>query len=249
MSAEIFHLRGISQRYGQLQVLDDVHLSVHDGETLGLIGPNGAGKTSLLNIASGFSRPRAGRVVFRNRDVTRLGPARRARLGMVRSFQSSRIFPEHSIRHNLGLALRAHDRRAYAWLLGATAMRSSLDEADAMIERSLFRGRGDTLASALSYGEQRLLDLLISLAQRPALLLLDEPTAGLSKQEAADAMALLRAAHGRSAVVLVSHDLDLVFEHCDRIAVLNLGVLTAIDTPESIRRHEGARQAYLGSVT
>ena len=246
MKDPLLRLQAVSQHFGGLRVLDGVSLSVRHGETLGLIGPNGAGKTSLLNIASGFIRPRAGRVLFKARDITRLTPAKRARLGLARGFQSSRIFPGHTIRHNLALALRAGDARAHAWLAGRRPLQSSLEQADEIIGRSLFRGRGDTVAGTLSYGEQRLLDLLISLAQRPGLLLLDEPTAGLSKQEAADAMALLRAAQGGSAIMLVSHDLDLVFDHCDRIAVLNLGTLTAVDTPEAIRRHEGAQQAYLG---
>ncbi len=247
MKPALLHLRGISQSFGSLQVLRGIDLSIAAGETLGLIGPNGAGKTSLLNIASGFSRPRAGRVCFQERDITRLGASRRARLGIMRSFQSSRIFPQHSIRHNLGLALRTVRGGAYAWMGGSAALRESLEQADSLIAHSLFRGRGDAPAGALSYGEQRLLDLLISLAPRPPLLLLDEPTAGLSRQEAADAMALLRSAHGSSTAVLVSHDLDLIFEYCDRIAVLNLGELAALGTPEEVRRHEGAQRAYLGS--
>lgn len=248
MSHALLQLQAISQSFGQLQVLNKLSLSVLEGETLGLIGPNGAGKTSLLNIASGFSKPRAGRVVFKERDITRLGPAQRARLGITRSFQSSHIFPQHTIQDNLGLALRAGDRRAYTWLGGTKALQSSLEQAHGIIERSLFKGRGLTFAGELSYGEQRLLDLLISLSQQPRLLLLDEPTAGLSSQEAADAMALLQAEHGKTTIVLVSHDLDLVFDHCDRIAVLNLGELTALDTPAEVRIHEGARQAYLGAV-
>ena len=248
MTPTVLELQSISQSFGSLQVLDNVSLSLAAGETLGLIGPNGAGKTSLLNIASGFAQPRKGQVIFKQHNIARLGPAQRARLGIVRSFQSSHIFPQHDIRHNLALALRANDARAYAWMGLSAAMRSSLEQADDIIGQSLFRSRGQTLAGELSYGEQRLLDLLISLAQRPELLLLDEPTAGLSRQEAADAMALLRAAHNQSAIVLVSHDLDIVFGHCDRIAVLNLGALTAVGAPDIVRQHEGARRAYLGSM-
>lgn len=246
MSTVLLELQGISQRFGPLQVLDKLCLPVLTGETLGLIGPNGAGKTSLLNIASGFSKPRTGHVIFKGQDITHLGPPRRARLGIMRSFQSSQIFPQHSIRHNLALALRAGNTKAYTWLGSSVPLQTSLALADDIIEHSLFHRRSHRLAGELSYGERRLLDLLISLAQEPELLLLDEPTAGLSKQQAADAMTLLRDIHGKSTVVLVSHDLDLVFEYCDRIAVLNLGELAALDTPGAIRRHEGAQQAYLG---
>ncbi|MGB6102591.1 MAG: ABC transporter ATP-binding protein [Pusillimonas sp.] len=248
MSHVLLQLQAVSQRFGQLQVLAGLSLSVLAGETLGLIGPNGAGKTSLLNIATGFSRPRTGQVLFKEKDITRLGPARRARLGIIRSFQSSHIFPQHTIQENLALSLRARDKGAYTWLGSSRVLRDSLAQAAQIVERSLFQGRGHERASSLSYGEQRLLDLLISLARQPELLLLDEPTAGLSKQEAVDAMALLQAMRSQSTIVLVSHDLDLVFEHCDRIAVLNLGELTALDTPEAIRRHEGAQQAYLGGA-
>ncbi|MCQ9616687.1 ATP-binding cassette domain-containing protein [Paenalcaligenes niemegkensis] len=248
MSTTLLQLHEISQRFGKLHVLDQLTLSVHAGETLGLIGPNGAGKTSLLNIASGFSKPYAGKVLFKNQDITRLDPAQRARLGLMRSFQSSQIFPQHTIQHNLALALRACTSKAYTWLGRPGPLRDSLEQADDIVASSLFGGRNDVVAGTLSYGEQRLLDLLISVAQHPQMLLLDEPTAGLSKQEAADAMALLAGLHHQSTVVLVSHDLDLVFEHCDRIAVLNLGRLTAVDTPEAIRRHEGAQTAYLGGA-
>jgi len=244
----LLRLRAVSQHFGALCVLNQIHLDIYPGDTLGLIGPNGAGKTSVLNVASGFSRTHTGSVEFQGRDIRHLTPAQRARRGLLRGFQSSQIFPQHSIRHNLALALRARAPGAYAGLLGSKPLRASLEHAEAILAQSLFRGRGDILAHALSYGEARLLDLLLCLAPAPALLLLDEPTAGLSNAEAHAAMTLLQALRGASTVVLVSHDLDLVYAHCPRIAVLNLGELLVVDTRERVRAHAGARAAYLGGV-
>lgn len=242
----LLSLQNISKRFGALQVLDDISFDVMPGETLGLIGPNGAGKTSLLNILNGFSRADTGRLLLAGKNITGLSPEKRARLGMARCFQSSHVFPEHSLIDNLAFSIRAAQGGAWRLFDPGGSLARSRAQAAGMLAQTLFREQMQLPAKALSYGGRRLLDLLITLAGEPELLLLDEPTAGLSRAESTEAMQLLQRFCAHSTRLLISHDLDLVFAHCQRIAVLNVGQLVAIDRTEAIRRHEGAQRAYLG---
>ncbi|MGE8588207.1 MAG: ABC transporter ATP-binding protein [Alcaligenes sp.] len=247
MSA-LLSLRGVALRVGGLEILSCVDLDLQAGETLGLIGPNGAGKTTLFNIINGMARPSAGQVLLDGADLRARSPIQRARLGLVRSFQTSRIFPELNMLQNLTLAVRLKKGCAYRWWGRGAARRDSEAAALALLEHSTLAGRGHIPARSLSYGEQRILDLLIALAQQPRVLLLDEPTAGLSESESREVMALVHAMRGQCAVLLISHDIDIVFQECDRIAVLSSGSLLTTGTPAQVRRHAGVRQAYLGEL-
>lgn len=240
--------RELALHVGGLDILSDVSLELYAGETLGLIGPNGAGKTTLFNIISGLATPSSGQVFLEGKDLRSLGPIERAKQGMVRSFQTSRIFPELTLLQNLALAVRIKKECAYYWWGRKAARAASQQAAQDLLEHSALAGRGHLLAGSLSYGEQRILDLLIALAQQPRVLLLDEPTAGLSESESREVMALVHAMRGQCAVLLISHDIDIVFQECDRIAVLSSGVLLTCDTPNAVRQHAGARQAYLGEL-
>lgn len=240
--------RELALHVGGLDILTDVSLELRAGETLGLIGPNGAGKTTLFNIISGLATPSSGQVFLEGKDLRSLGPIERAKQGMVRSFQTSRIFPELTLLQNLALAVRIKKDCAYHWWGRKAARAASQEAAEALLEHSALAGRGHVLGRSLSYGEQRILDLLIALAQQPRVLLLDEPTAGLSESESRAVMALVHAMRGQCAVLLISHDIDIVFQECDRIAVLSSGTLLTCDTPDAVRQHEGARQAYLGEL-
>ncbi len=244
----LLSLHNIALRVGGLEILSDVSLDLHAGETLGLIGPNGAGKTTLFNIINGMAQPTAGQVLLDGKDLGAHSPIQRAQQGLVRSFQTSRIFPELNLLQNLALAVRVRTGCAYRWWGGHAARRQADTAAQALLAHSALAGRGQTPARNLSYGEQRILDLLIALAQQPRVLLLDEPTAGLSESESREVMALVHAMRGQCAVLLISHDIDIVFQECDRIAVLSSGVLLTTGTPEQVRRHDGARQAYLGEL-
>ncbi|MGE8548281.1 MAG: ABC transporter ATP-binding protein [Alcaligenes sp.] len=247
MSA-LLSLRGVALRVGGLEILSCVDLDLQAGETLGLIGPNGAGKTTLFNIINGMARPSAGQVLLDGADLRAHSPIQRARLGLVRSFQTSRIFPELNLLQNLALAVRLKKGCGYRWWGRDAARRDSDAAALALLEHSALAGRGHIPARSLSYGEQRILDLLIALAQQPRVLLLDEPTAGLSESESREVIALVHAMRGQCAVLLISHDIDIVFQECDRIAVLSSGNLLTTGTPAQVRRHAGARQAYLGEL-
>jgi len=244
----LLSLAHISKQFGALHVLDDVSFDIHVGETVGLIGPNGAGKTSLFNVISGLLAPTTGQVWLDGCNLKRSGPVQRTRLGMVRSFQTSRVFPELSILDNIALGMRAGGPGAYAWWQGRHHHQASLAQADALLSDTVFSGRGQQRAAGLSYGEQRILDVLIALAQRPKLLLLDEPTAGLSEFEAQTVMTLVQSLHAQCAILLISHDIDIVFAVSDRIAVLSLGQLLTIDQPAAVRAHPAAVRAYLGDL-
>lgn len=236
----------ITKQFGALRVLEGISLSVQPGETLGLIGPNGAGKTTLFNIMTGFLAPDTGHVACLGHDLAGLAPSARVQQGLVRTFQKSMVFPALSVRENVALAIRARLGTGYRLWRPATARREADAQATQLIDAGPLAGRGSAPVQSLSYGEQRIVDVLIALALAPRVLLLDEPTAGLASGEAQQLLDMIRHHDASMAVILIAHDLDVVFQRCDRIAVLDLGRLVAVDTPEAIRRHPEVRAAYLG---
>lgn len=244
----VLTLDGVGKSFGELAVLTDVSLALHAGETLGLIGPNGAGKTSLFNAITGFVPPDRGRIEGLGDGFSRLSPEARVRRGLVRTFQKSMAFPALSVRENLALAVRRQQGSGYHWWGGRRATAEADAAAEAWLDDSPLRGQGSTAVHDLSYGAQRIVDVLVSLALRPRILLLDEPTAGLAQQEAQDLLDLVRRHDPGMAVMLIAHDLDIVFSRCDRIAVMELGRLVTVDTPDAVRRHPQVQAAYLGSA-
>jgi branched-chain amino acid transport system ATP-binding protein len=211
-------------------------LEVVAGELLVIIGPNGAGKTTLFNLLSGLTRPTGGRITFAGRDVTHAPPYERARLGLGRTFQSSSIFAGLSVLEN-----------AY---IGALAARTGAprERARAALERVGLAARAEALASSLSHGEKRKLDLAILLCGDPTVVLLDEPTAGLAVEDVPELMGIIRAVHAqeRKTVLMVEHRMDLVVEIADRMAVMHHGALLAHDVPERIMADPTVQAAYLG---
>jgi branched-chain amino acid transport system ATP-binding protein len=246
LSSPILGIDDVSLSFGELRVLSNVSFNLTPGETLGLIGPNGAGKTTLFNVVTGFLRPDRGRVIFRGQDLAGRDPASRVHAGLVRSFQKSMVFPALETRENISLAVRARHGTGFSWWNRAKHVRAADAEAEGILERAGLSRFADDPVGSLSYGEQRMVDILISIAMRPILLLLDEPTAGLAREESDRLLSLVRYHDENTSVVLIAHDLDVVFSICDRIAVLDLGHLVAIDTPAAIRAHEGVQKAYLG---
>lgn len=245
---QMLSVENVGKAFGGLRVLDDVSFDVAPGEAVGLIGPNGAGKTTLFNVITGFLTPSHGTVHFAGTDITRSRPNSRVGAGLVRTFQKSMVFPDLSVRENIALAVRARAGAGYRWRSSRAALAEANDAADALLASAKLDDRGDDRVCNLSYGDQRVVDVLISLAMEPKLLLLDEPTAGLAKEEGERLIALVRGNNRCTAIVLIAHDLDIVFGVCDRVAVLDLGRLIAFDTPAGIRAHAGARAAYLGAL-
>jgi branched-chain amino acid transport system ATP-binding protein len=242
----ILRLEALRKRFGGLAVTDGVSLAVLPGEIHAVIGPNGAGKTTLIHQVSGTLRPDAGRVVFAGRDVTALPLARRARLGLARSFQVTSVLPGFTALENAALAVQARSGSSFRFLRPAASEAALNETALAALEQVGLAGRAAVPAAALSHGERRQLELAIALAMQPRLLLLDEPLAGAGPEETDRLVGLLRGLRRRYAILLVEHDMQAVFALADRISVLVYGRLIATGTPEAIRTNAEVRAAYLG---
>ncbi len=238
----------VIQAYGGLTVLQGISFAVAAGEKVALIGPNGAGKTTALNVITGMLAPTSGSVYLAEQDITKLPVQRRIALGMGRSFQITSLFPELSILHNVLLALLGVQRASYHMLRSITSFKSVnvaakqlLDSVDLWDERAL-------LPTEISYGQQRRLELTLALASHPKVLLLDEPSAGLSTEESTALAKLLRLpAYEHVAILFVAHDMDLVFGVADRILVLYYGTIFAEGTAQEIQTNEKVREIYFGS--
>ncbi len=233
--------------FGGLQVTRDVSLQLQSGARHALIGPNGAGKTTLVNLVTGRLRPRSGRVLLDGRDVTGLPVHRRARLGLVRNFQVTNLFASFTAFENIALAVAERHRRGMSLSSGYGVGRAAAEEAEALGVRLRLGGVGNRPVRELPYGQQRLVELAVALALKPRVLLLDEPAAGLPAGDHSvihDAIAALPA---EVAVLLVEHDMALVFRFAREITVLAEGAILAQGTPSEIRRDPAVRAAYLGS--
>lgn len=229
-------VEGVTVAFGGHRALDGAGLAAERGQVTGLIGPNGAGKSTLFDVVCGLRRPSSGRVTMNGRNVTRLGPARRSKHGLSRTFQRLELFGRLSVRDNLLVAaeLGRHRREA-----GRTV--------DELIDRLGLRDVADATADALPTGTGRLVEVGRAMAARPSLVLLDEPAAGLDHTETERFAALLRSlAEDGVAVLLVEHDMGLVMNVCDQLYVLDLGKIISSGTPEVIRQDETVLAAYLG---
>ncbi|MFX1762493.1 ABC transporter ATP-binding protein [Paraburkholderia sp. A1RI-2L] len=240
-------LIGVEKRFGATAVLRGVDLDVRQGERHALIGPNGAGKSTLFSLIAGEQRASAGRIVLHGEDVARLTSAVLARRGLARSFQTTSVFARLPVRENLRCAVLASLRGgaglAARWLGSARADARVAELLDALgLAHAAQRE-----AAALSYAEQRALDLGLALAGGAQTLLLDEPTAGMNRAEASRAVDLIRATTAGKTVLLIEHDMDAVFGLADRVSVLVQGRVIATGTPEAIRTDAAVRDAYLGA--
>ena len=246
MTAPLLQVEGLVKRFGALVATDHVSLDVGAGEIHALIGPNGAGKTSLVAQLSGHLRSDAGSIRFDGADITLRPTHERVALGLARSFQITRLFKSFSVRDNLALAVQARSGSSLRFWRPVAAEIALRDESDALLARLGLAGQADALASALSHGEQRVLEIGLALATRPRLLLLDEPMAGVGPEEAHRLVALIDGLRREGAILLVEHDMDAVFKLADRITVLVNGAVIASGPPEAIRRDPRVVSAYLG---
>ena len=244
----MLRVAGLVKRFGGLVATDNVTLEVASDELHAVIGPNGAGKTTLINQLSGELTPDAGSIEFDGRDITMLPVHSRALAGLSRSYQITSMFPDFTALQNVTMAAQAHDSHSFRF------MRPVADEPvlasiarDALTQVGLI-DREHVAASDLSHGEHRQLEIAMTLATRPKLLLLDEPMAGMGKHESELMIALLLRLKRQYAIVLVEHDMDAVFALADRVSVLVYGRVIACDTPDAIRNHPEVREAYLGET-
>jgi branched-chain amino acid transport system ATP-binding protein len=246
MPEPVLRLEGLRKSFGSLVVTDDVTLDVMPGEMHAIIGPNGAGKTTLINQISGFIPPDDGRILFAGADVTALPPEARALRGLSRSFQITSILPGFSALENVALAVQARDGSSLRFI-GRAADETALNlPAMVALEQIGIADRAQVRAGELSHGEKRALELAIALAMQPTLLLLDEPMAGIGREETERQVELLLRLKGEVTMVLVEHDMAAVFALADRISVLIRGRVLITGLPEVVRADPQVVTAYLG---
>ena len=239
-------IEGLSKRFGGLVAVDNVNLAVRQGDVHCVIGPNGAGKTTLLNLLSGTLPPSAGRVRFGGQDIAGLPTHRIAQLGIGRSFQRTNIFPEFSVYENCRLGAQARMKSSMRFFRPAERDEGVRERAERALALTGLIARRETRASALSHGEQRQLEIGVMLATEPAVLLLDEPMAGMSADETTRMVDLLRRLKDGHTLILIEHDMDAVFALADVITVMVNGAVLASGTPQEIRASQAVQDAYLG---
>jgi branched-chain amino acid transport system ATP-binding protein len=246
----LLRVENISKHFGSLVAVDNVSMIVEPGELRAVIGPNGAGKTTFFNTISGFLTPTSGKIIFDGKDITTLWPARRVWRGIARTFQITEVFPELTVRENLRIAVEV----ASGFRLRIWQSRDDDGEVKArvvdLLEMSGLGEKADRLVGELSHGDQRSTEIMMALALRPRLLLLDEPTAGMGDQETYDITQLIRKLHRdqKLTIVLIEHDMRVVFHLADRIMVLAEGKMLAEGTPQEIAANEVVQAAYLGKA-
>jgi len=245
----LLETRGLGRAFGALQAVAGVDLAVQPGELRAIIGPNGAGKTTLFHLISGLLPPTAGRVLFRGDDVTALPAPARCRRGISRTFQITSIFPELSVLENVRIAVQLRTGGNFRFIGGRTLIEASERRAQDSLGALGLLDRAEAPAATLPHGDQRLLEIAMAVAQDPDLLLLDEPTQGLSPEDTVATVAVIRriARERGLTIILVEHDMDVVFDLADRISVLHFGQLIAEDTPDRIRANADVQTAYLGA--
>ncbi|MGA0593656.1 ABC transporter ATP-binding protein [Enterovirga sp. CN4-39] len=245
MTAPILATEGVGKRFGAFRALSNVSVTFPEGGITAVIGPNGAGKSTFFNVISGAFAPSEGRVLFRGRDITGSPPHAFARMGIAKSFQITNVFPHLTARENVRVAAQARSVRFQLF-----RDRSSYPELTETAERLLTEvglgARMSRLARELAHGEQRALEIAMALAVEPSLLLLDEPTAGMSPEETREMMDLVRRLATERTLILVEHKMKLVMDLCKRLIVLHQGELLAEGTPDEIRAHSEVRRVYLG---
>jgi branched-chain amino acid transport system ATP-binding protein len=250
MASPYLECRDVSRYFGALAALDRVSMAVERGETRAVIGPNGAGKSTLFNVLTGVLPPSGGRVTFKGRPLTGLSPWQVCQRGVSRTFQLTALFRRLSARENVRLAAQARSGRRWRPLPGGAVRAETARIADHWLERLGLAHGAEVPAGLLSHGDQRLLEVAMALAQGPELLLLDEPTQGLSVEETARTVEILRhlLTEGSLTVLLVEHDMEVVFSLADRITVLHQGRVIGDGVPAEVKRLPAVQAAYLGGL-
>jgi branched-chain amino acid transport system ATP-binding protein len=237
----------LTRAFGSLIAVDRVDVAVRAGELRSIIGPNGAGKTTFFRLISGEMTPTSGRIFFGDRDITGQPQHAVARLGIAKSYQITNVFPHLSVHENVRVAVQG-PARAFDFWSRADRLADVHERATALLQRVGLAAKREQLAAHLSHGEKRHLEIGIALATDPTLLLLDEPTAGMSPEETDETMRLIRELAAGRTVILVEHKMKVVMKISDRITVLHQGQVLAEGTPEQIRANDRVQQTYLGAI-
>ena len=244
--AAILEVTGLRKHFGGLYVTQDVNFSMEEGEQSAIIGPNGAGKSTFMNLLTGYHRCDAGKVVFEGRDITNRPPHWIARAGISRAFQISSIFAKMTVAHNVRSGVHAQMRRSLS--IFGVASRIGTKETEHVLELCGLEGKRDLVAGELAQGDKKRLELAIALAGKPRLLFLDEPTAGMSIEEARSTMELVDSLNRelRLTVLFTEHDMDIVFNHASKLTLMHRGEIVIQGTPAEVRANEIAQKVYLG---
>lgn len=248
MNAPILEISNLNKSFGGVIATSNLSLEILHNELHAIIGPNGAGKTTLISQLFGEQMPDSGEVFFKGRKITRMPTHSRMSVGLARSFQITSVFANMSVLQNVAIAVQASSSHSFKFWQPASTQGELIGPAIELLETVELDARANTLASALSHGERRQLEIAMALASDPEFLLLDEPIAGMGAEESAKMIELLKSLKGNKTILLVEHDMDAVFALADRISVLVYGRLIATGIPEEIKSDPQVRRAYLGEV-
>ncbi len=237
----------VSKNFGGVQALSNVSFTVEPGERHLIIGPNGAGKTTMFNMLSGAFPVSSGRVTLFGQDITNLSANARARLGLARTFQITNLFPRLSVMENIVLALQAQSKSAFSMFSRIRADRDLFARAGTLLDEWGLSEIADHAAREISYGQQRQVDLILAMAGKPKVLLLDEPTAGLSAAEVVRVVGMVHSLPQDMTILMIEHDMDVAFDLADKITVMHQGGVIAEGTTEEIRHHPKVTEIYLGA--
>ena len=246
MSESALAARGVDKRFGSLVVAADVNLTLPPGPRHALIGPNGAGKTTLINLMTGMLRPDGGQILLGDEDVTALAPEERVRRGLARTYQINSLFPHLTALESVTLAVCERRRVAQTWWRRLIAYREEIDEAHHILDALMLGAVCHRPARELAYGQQRLLEIALALASRPKVLLLDEPAAGVPRDESKELFAAIAGLSRDIAVLFIEHDMELVFRFASRVIVMVGGSILVEGTPTEIAADPQVRAVYLG---
>jgi branched-chain amino acid transport system ATP-binding protein len=244
---EILTIDNVSKNFGGFQVLKDILVHLEEGKRLAIIGPNGAGKTTLINLISGVLTPSTGRVFLFGKDVTRLSPYLRSRLGLSRTFQILSLFPSLTVLESLLLSVMPLKSNQFSLLRPLITFKHLFERSERILKEMGLWDKKDMLVSNLSHGEQKLVEMAMSLSQAPKLILLDEPVAGLAPGETVLITSAIRSLPPTVSMIIVEHNVDVALELAERVVVLNQGMILAEGSPDDIRREPKVREVYLGT--
>jgi len=239
-------IQTLSKNFGGLRAIRDLSLEVEVGERRAIIGPNGAGKTTLFHLISGFLFPSSGRLSLFGGEMTRLQAHQRAALGMARTFQVTNLFQKLTLFENILLGVQAMTRTRFCFYRRVRSFRDIVDETERLLKEWNLWEKKDALVKNLSYGEQRQIEVIMALATKPRLLLLDEPTAGLSSAETVLVTSIIKGLPREITTLLIEHDMDVAFSIAERITVLHFGSILAEGSPEQIKGNSKVTEIYLG---
>jgi len=240
-------VENLSKEFGGIHAVSGVTFSVEPGERLAIIGPNGAGKTTLFQLLSGMITPTAGRITAFGKDITKLPAHQRAALGLGRTFQITNLFVNLTVLENTLLALEASGMTRYNLIRPMSSYRQLIGKAEEVLNEWGLWKRRDTAVRNLSYGEQRQLEIVLTLSQKRPLLLLDEPTCGLSPEEAQSFVSMIRGFSRDYTVLLIDHDMDVIFDIAEKVMVLHYGELLVFGTPDEVRQNAQVQEIYMGT--